>query len=93
MKKEFSDYDLDVMNALTYFPEDDNNCYLYIRGKYDTNNGFMLAKGTSGMLSYTIGNLCLTNIDFFTAISTGIIVGMKHDKKLYEIFEKTLKNS
>lgn len=102
---DLNDYDLDVINALKEFPEDDNNCYLHLRGQvsYNENNHastvavFSANMGMVKSLSATIcGFLQQEKGPAKHAIIRGVLAHLMTDSKdaeIYsEVFDRIKKN-
>ena len=78
------DFDLDVMSALSGFPEDDINSFIYIRGMFDRNNskikpGFIHTKATPETISSMIYSFIKHSDDSKAAIFNAVLAFLNKD--------------
>lgn len=86
MKKEdFEDFDLDVQNWFYKFPEDNNNCFLYLRGTLDEDNENLkttfLNKGINGLFAAMIANLMIQDESFQKTMLYAVEVFIEEQEK------------
>ena len=93
MKKIIEDYDLDVMNILKDFPYNENDSFLFIRGKLDANHigrGFLHSRATTDSLSAMYFSFIQHNEDSKNAALNAVLNYFKHHKSEIPDFQQHL---
>lgn len=88
-KEELTNLDLDVMNLCKSFPENENDCYIYIRG--DKDKAFACVNGENECFVQTLCSLMMDDVNFEEIVLTSALTFLSNNEKLKTIFEQSLK--
>lgn len=82
--KELTDYDLDVMNALSDFPIDSENAFVYIRAGKE--GGFVETKGEDFRIMQSIYSVILSNDQIRDEVFNAVLNYMKLNADIDDMF-------
>ena len=88
-KEELTNLDLDVMNLCKRFPENENDCYIYIRG--GKNKVFTCVNGENECFVQTFCSLMMDDVSFEEIVLSSALTFLSNNEKLKTIFEQSLK--
>lgn len=92
--ENLTDYDLDVMNLLKDFPQNDKNAFIYIRGESTDEGvtGFTSIKANKFLFGSMILNI-MTKIDWTYDVIIAVVINiLLKDKSRMGSFLDTLKS-
>ena len=90
--RDKSDFDLDVINSMKGFPNDKNNCYIYIRGEINGKivTSRIMIEGNSNCIEQSLMQ-CMVNDDDFAANVMNVVLNyVAQDKKKKKVFLEVL---
>ncbi len=87
-KEELKDVDLDVINLTGTLPEDEDTCYLYMRG--DEESVFVCSSGAIETFTSSICSAMKSQIGFEEVILCSALLYLENDEKLRGIFKESL---